>query len=148
VKFTVCIKDDWQNPTQAAVTLDSSANEAKDFKSGLKELLDGGPWKWNAWFLAPGQITAPIPAKPECEAYLVTYQVKKFKPKKARGFHVVPVAIATPGIDPATHFVLGLGVYSQGKDPNGTVTVHDFMTLGYEMHAPNRPPLPVKPVCP
>ena len=147
LSLTVCMKDDWTHPSQPPVPLDPNHQQAKDFAKGLKDLLGGNcPWKWKAWFLDSGKITAPIPAKPECEADLVTYRVKNFKPNKARGFHVVPVVIATPGTDPASHYVLGLGVYTQSKD--ASVTVHDFMTLAYEMHAPDRPALPQKPACP
>jgi hypothetical protein len=148
--LTVCIRDHWQQPCQDWVKLDDTAQEAKDFAKLLTELLDQGPWKWKAWKLAPSAITVPEPAHPQCEAILVEYEVHGFKPKKQRGFHVVPIAVSALGV-PASkqHYVLGLAVYTQHNMQGGAVNVEDFVTVTYPTVAPFRPTvlLPQAPVC-
>jgi hypothetical protein len=148
VKLTVCVRDKWETPCHPWITLDGTAKEATNFAAMLDGLLTNGPWKWKAWKLGPGEIAIPETNPPECEAVLVEYVAKNFKPKKARGFHVVPVAVSALNASLPDHYILGLAVYTQHEDPNKVFVVDDFMTMACAMKAPTRlQPLPPEPSC-
>lgn len=149
IRLTVCIRDKWGTPCQEPwIDLDGSTQKAKNFKKLLEDLLDAGPWTWKAWELAPHAISIPETSPAQCEGILVEYTVKNFKPKKSRGFHVVPVAVSAIGVpESQQHYILGLGVYTQHVNDGG-VEVNDFMTMAYAMKAGEpRPKLPSEPNC-